>query len=198
MWEERVMQWQRPHQAIPISRPSQAKLTFNIEQILLRVGANFNIYVVKWGLEKLVWKSRIPYTLSHWLYLKTSILLMNSQILKHRFEWFSLLRSRDEEPCQLCFRRIYQAATLSLTNFHYLTFVWRKSSVNEVCLKHWPARCHGTPSTWLGVLTVSGLQICSLRVFYLLMTCLKFSSISCFIPWARELWMVRELFHFCT
>lgn len=88
-----------------------SKLTFNTEKILLRVGANLNISVVKWGLEKLVWKSRILSTLFHWSYLKTSILWMNSQILKCSLEWFSVLCSREEEPCQVRFRRTDQAAT---------------------------------------------------------------------------------------
>lgn len=131
-----------------------SKLTLNTKKILLRVGANFNISVVKWGLEKLAWKSRILSTLFHWLYLKTSILWMNSQILKCRFEWFSVLCSREEEPCQVRFRRTDQAATRPWTDLPCFTPAWRKWSVNRVCLQHWPAPCHGTPLTRQGVWTV--------------------------------------------
>lgn len=46
---------------IPISG-FLSKLTFSIETLFLfRVGANVNIYMVKWGLGRLAWKSRISY-----------------------------------------------------------------------------------------------------------------------------------------
>lgn len=45
---------------IPISG-FLSKLTFSIETFLFRVGANVNIYMVKWGLGRLAWKSRISY-----------------------------------------------------------------------------------------------------------------------------------------
>ena len=60
-----------------------------------------------------------------------------------------------------------------------------------VCLKPWLERYHGTPSTWLGVLTMSRLQIRSLKIQRVLfaddMLKQDILGISCFIPWAWEL-----------